>query len=136
MENTKTEQARDVLLEVVVSRELYEKLKTQAKNADTDVSTVLRRKMIMYGHLDSTKPIVIDDTARRHLEKLLARNLTTADELVACVQRSLSATINGVEVSLEPRLLEHLRSRCIGMDFDKFIVMMVKRLLEEHVGLR
>jgi hypothetical protein len=127
----------EVYVDFTVPKPTYDAFKAQADRAnDTSVSTLIRQKLIQLGVVDSTKPIILNDTARQHLEKLYGKNFSTPDEIVATIQRALSMNINGVEISLTPYLLERLRSRAIGMDLDKFIAMTVKRLLEEFAGIR
>ncbi len=122
------------MLELELPRSLYDTLKSQANGAP--VEKVIQRKLLQFASSNSTKPLVIDDLARQHLEKLLARNLTTADELVSAMQRALSVRIDNVEIPLTPYLLDRLKSRAIGVEFNTFLTQTIKRLLEEFVNLR
>jgi len=127
----------EVLVEITLPKSTYDALKSQAERANVlSVGTLIRQKMLSNGAVDSTKPLVLSDTARQHVEKLLGRNFATGDELASALQRALSLFVDGVEVPMTPYLLERLRSRAIGMDLDKFIAMTVKRLLEEFAGIR
>lgn len=126
----------DTLVEVLVTKGVYDDLKAQAKKNNTDIATTIRRKLLQFGHVDSTKPIVLNDADRQHVEKLLARNLTTADELVSALQRALMVRVDSIEIPISPFLLDRLRTRCIGMEFDKFMQQTIKRALEEFAGVR
>lgn len=83
-----------------------------------------------------SKQVVITDQERREIERLIAKNITTGQDLIASLIRLASVNVDGATLSLEPRLLERLQSRCIGMSFDKFLELTIKRLLEEYAGLR
>lgn len=108
----------------------------QATAHNRPLEAELSERLKQFAHVDSTKPIVLNDMQRQHLDKLLGRNLATADVLVAAVGRALSVQVDGVEVPITPYLLDRLKTRCIGMDFDKFVAMTIRRLLEEYVGVR
>lgn len=124
------------LLRVPVSESVAQALESQAVKRGKSVEEVAEEKLLWFANVDSTKPLILSDTSRQHLEKLLARNFSTADELVSSIQRALLCRIDDVEIPCSPYLLERLRTRCIGMDFGKFIQSTVKKLLEEYAGLR
>lgn len=111
-------------------------MEDEASTKHKTVEEVAADKLLRYGHVDSTKPIILDDRARQHIEKLLGRNLNSTDETVAAIQRALQVRIDNVHVPITPYLLDRLRTRCIGMDFDKFIVATITRLLQEFAGVR
>lgn len=125
-----------VTVRITISEEAFGKYEAQAKAQGKTLEQVLEHQLWRFQEVESTKPIILNDAARRHLDKLLARNLSTGDEIVSAVQRALSFTIDGIEIPASPYLLERLRSRCIGMEFGKFLQTTVKRLLEEYAGLR
>jgi hypothetical protein len=125
-----------VRVQVTMSEETLKKYEAIALKQGKSVDTVIENQLWRFQDVESSKPLVLQDEARRHLEKTLGRNFSTADELVAYIQRSLSIHTGGVEVNCTPYLLERLRTRCIGMEFAPFVQMQVRRLLEEYVGLR
>lgn len=86
--------------------------------------------------LNSEKPIILIDTERREIERLLSRNLSTGAELVQHVKNALSVRAEGQMIPLPPRLLSRLQSRSIGVDFDKFLPDLIVKLLEQYAGLR
>lgn len=130
MSSTKT------LLRVPVSESTVQTLEAQAAKRGKTVEEIVEERLFRFADVDSTKPLIISDQARQHLEKLLARNFSTPDELVSAIQRALLCRIDEVEIPCSPYLLERLRTRCIGMEFPKFMQATVKKLLEEYAGLR
>lgn len=124
------------LLRVEVSDSALEAYEIEAARRGRTVEEVVSERLVKFAHVDSTKPIVLDDKARQHIDKLLGRNFSTAAELVSAVQRALMCKIDEVEIPCSPYLLERLRTRCLGMEFPKFMQATVKRLLEEFAGLR
>lgn len=134
--STVSQNANTVLLRLALSDETLAVYEQQAKAQNKSVEQIIEKRLWMFSNVDSTKPIVLNDQARQHLEKLLARNFTTADELVASIQRALTCKIDEVAIPCSPYLLERLRTRCLGMEFPKFLQATVKKLLEEYAGLR
>lgn len=134
--STETHIPISTLLRVHVNESTMRVMEDEANTKHKTVEEVAADKLLRYGHVDSTKPIVLDDLARQHLEKLLARNLNSADETVAAVQRALQVRIDNIHIPITPYLLDRLHTRCIGMDFDKFVIKTVTRLLEEFAGVR
>jgi hypothetical protein len=131
-----TETNAPVNLRIELPADTVTKYERQAKTREKPLESVLSAQLRRFEDVDSTKPLILTDIARQHLDKLLARNLHTPDELVLVIQRALSVRLNGVEITLTPYLLDRLKSRCIGMEFDKFVQMIVTRLLEEYAGVR
>lgn len=82
------------------------------------------------------KTILVDEESRRRIEKALGANLTTPEELASRIERAMSINVDGVPVPLTPYLLDRLKSRAIRVDFQKFIVQTVTRLLQEFAGIR
>lgn len=124
------------MVRVGVTDSVLAQYDAEAARRGKTVEEVITERLTKFAHVDSTKPIVLDDKARQHIEKILARNFTTADELVSYIQRALTCKIDEVEIPCSPYLLERLRTRCIGMEFPKFMQATIKKLLEEYAGLR
>jgi len=124
-------------LRIQVTDDVLQKLDAVAKKQNVTPEALIERLLLQHeSTLESTKPIVLNDTARQHLEKVLGKNFTTADELVSYVQRMLTLNVGDVPIPLTPFLIDRLQTRAISMPFDKFVQMTVKRLLEEYVGVR
>ncbi len=82
------------------------------------------------------KSILIDGETRRRLETLFGKNLNSAKDLLHNVEHVLEFEIEGVTLTLTPYLMDRLKTRAIGMSFDTFLPWIIKRQLEEYVGLR
>jgi len=125
-----------VRVSVYVRDDLLRKADEYAKRRGQSVEQILERQLYRYQDLESKKPITLDDVQRQHLEKLLGKNITTADELVSFVQRALNVQVGDIDLTLTPYLLDRLHTRCIGMEWDKFLRQIIVRALEEYCGLR
>ena len=135
-EPTITDTPAPTTLRIPVSEAQYHTLDEQATRHNKRVEEIVSALILHFGSLDSTKPIVLTDADRQHLERLLARNLTTATELVSAIQRALTCDIGGLTIELKPRTLSRLETRKGHMNLQDYLQMMVPRLLDEHVGLR
>lgn len=100
------------------------------------VEWIMAERLRQFAEVPASAPLVIDDTQRRAMEQALGRNFQTSAALTAAVVRSATVRVDGIEIPVSPMLLEKLKSRCIGMDFDKFIQQTVRRGLEEFTGMR
>lgn len=97
---------------------------------------LMSERLRQFASVNSQKPITIDDVTRRKIESLVGRNISTADELVAVVESAVSVRLDDMEIPMSLQLLARLRTRCIGIEFNKFLPPLIKRLLEEFTGLR
>lgn len=88
------------------------------------------------GGNSTEKTILVSGDARRRLEQLFGRNITTEQDLVRMVEKCVSVTTGDVQIELAPFLLDRLQSRAIRVPFDQFLKTTVKRLLEQFAGIR
>lgn len=124
------------LLRIPVSEDEFQALTIQAAACGMEVEEFISRRLPQIQKSNSEKPIVITDTERRRIEKLVGKNISTGEELIKVVEHALSVSLDGITVELTPFLLDRLKTRSIGVPFEKFIPMIIKRLLEEHAGIR
>lgn len=131
-------QTSEVTLEISLPRAIFDELKSQSSSGrgSIDLGTLIRTRLMLYGSLNSAKPIILSDADRQHLERLVGRNLSTSSEVVALIQRALSCSISGMQIPLSLRLMERLKSRALGMELEKYIILTITRALETEVGLR
>jgi hypothetical protein len=80
--------------------------------------------------------VILTDLERQAIEQAVGKNITTGSDVVRIVTRAVSISVNECEIPLSQYLLDRLKSRCIGMDFDAFLRKTIKNLLEEFAGLR
>jgi len=123
-------------ISITLPQDLIDKYHSIADRHEKTVEQVIETQLYRYQDHESIKPIVLNDVQRQHIERLLGRNITTADELVMVLQRALDVRVDNVDVTLTPYLLDRMKSRCIGMEWDKFLPFTIKRLVEEFVGVR
>lgn len=110
--------------------------KSEREKSNQSPEDLMSARLTQFASIDCSKPIILSDVDRQMLEQLLGRNFDDAATLTDSLHHALSISIDGLVITLPPRLLDRLRSRSLGMDFDKFLSMLVKRSLEEFVGMR
>ncbi len=69
-----------------------------------------------------------------HLSKILGQNILSVDELFKHCQRLTTIRVGGVDLTLEPGLIERLYSRAAGRNFTEFLNETVKSLLCGFTG--
>jgi hypothetical protein len=69
------------------------------------------------------------------LNRSLKKRIATTDELLAAVSATTTLTVEGIPVTLEPRLLMRLKSRCLDKpNFPRWLSEVVKRQLHDYAG--
>ena len=84
----------------------------------------------------AVKPIYINDTQRKRLDRLFGKNFKDADEIIHIMERYVTARIGEVEVQLPPQLLVRLKTRCFGKPFEQFLAERAIEGLESYAGMR
>lgn len=82
------------------------------------------------------KPIYVNDTQRKRLDRLFGRNFKSADELIQLMERYVTARIGEVNVQLSPQLLVRLKTRCFGKPFEQFLAERAVEGLEQYAAMR
>jgi hypothetical protein len=80
--------------------------------------------------------LTLDPNQRQQLEQLLGKNFQTSAALLDAVRHASTVQLDNLQINLKPRLLDRLKTRAIGVDFDRYLNDLVIRLLEVEVGLR
>ena len=75
----------------------------------------------------------VDDV--HQLNSALGINLQSREQLVSRVKSMTSLNLDGLEVTLEPSLLQRLKSRCVRQDFREFVSNEITRQLRAYVGM-
>lgn len=97
---------------------------------------VLAETLVECVDFTAKKPIYINDTQRKRLDRLFGKNFSTADELIHMMERYVTARIGDVDVQLSPQLLVRLKTRCFGKPFEQFLAERTVQGLEEFVAMR
>lgn len=86
--------------------------------------------------LSPDPPPVIELTQAdlNQLAPYLGRNLRTKEDLMIAISNLSTVNCEGVEIILEPGLLQRLKSRCIRRAFPGYLQETIKRLLHSEVG--
>lgn len=82
------------------------------------------------------KPIYVNDTQRKRLDRLFGKNFKDADEIIQMMERYVTARIGEVNVQLSPQLLTRLKTRCFGKPFEQFLAERAVQGLEEFAAMR
>jgi hypothetical protein len=86
---------------------------------------------------DPGRPLHFNQAERQDLEKILGKNVFSTRDALVMVRNAVSLRIgNNLKITLRPELLQKLKSRCLGMEWDAFISQTVVQELERFVGLR
>ena len=97
---------------------------------------VLSAQLVSCVSFTADKPVYVNDTQRKRLERLFGRNFKDADDLVHLMEKYVTARIGDVDVTLSPALLIRLKTRCFGKPFEQFLAERAVVGLEEYVGMR
>ncbi len=86
------------------------------------------------GHL-LTSAVILTQDDMIEISRLLRRNVQTKDELMLACQLLTTISVDGQEISLEPRLLQRLHSRCARtQEFGQLIKQTVVRQVHAFCG--
>ena len=79
--------------------------------------------------------VTLDDSQLKDLSKSLGLNINSSEMLVSRVKAMTALDIDGLEIVLEPALLQRLKSRCVRQDFQQFLSNEITRQLRAYVGM-
>lgn len=82
------------------------------------------------------RPLHFNQAERQELEKLLAKNVFSTRDALVLIRNAMSVRLGSLKITLRPELLQKLKSRCLGMEWEAFITQTVTQELERFVGLR
>jgi len=79
--------------------------------------------------------ITLTQSDLHELGRILHKNILSKSQLITAVEDAASMSVEDVIVSLEPRLLTRLRSRCIRKeDWDEWLAAVVIKQLHDFAG--
>lgn len=122
-----------VQFEIELPIRVYDALIDYAGKTITDVKEVAARSIARSVRRD--QPFEISHENKLVLEKAIGRNLTSDHELVEVVKRLAEIRVGEIDVPLTPMLWERLRSRCIGPNFNAYVVSNVTAIIKRFVGV-
>lgn len=124
-------------IRVTLPEETFRQYEEQAKaRGGHPVEWLMSERLRLFANTNSQKPITIDDEMRRKIEKIIGKNISTPEELLTILEQAISVRIDDMVIPMTPQLLTRLNSRAIGVPFETFLPNLIKRMLEEYVGLR
>lgn len=126
-------------LRVEISTEIAEHYQSIADAAGQPIETILRERLeTTAGYYDAVvgRPLHFNNEERQELEQILAKNLFSTRDAIVLVRNALSVRLGNAKITLRPELLMKLKSRCLGVPWERFLADTVVRELERFVGLR
>lgn len=115
--------------------ETYTLYESQAREKKQPLDAVFSERLnACVGHV-STKGIYVSDTDRAAIEALTGKNVSSASDLIGALRYALRIKVAGGDVTLKPEVVERLKSRCFERDFPRWLADLVKKNLEQFVGL-
>jgi len=115
---------------------LYEAYERMAVETRMDIEDLLAKRLAAATTHDAAKPIYFNDAERQQLEQMLGKNVSSARDVLSLVRNCVAVRINGLKITLKPSLLSRLKTRCLGMQWDKFLEKIIVEDLERYVGVR
>ncbi len=112
---------------------------TYTRQADVErktVDQVMSERLTDCALHNAVKGIWFGDSQRQALEEALGANVGNADDVLAAVRKNVRVKVGNVAVLVKPQLLERLRTRCFGQDFDKWLAARVLEDLEKYSNMR
>lgn len=85
---------------------------------------------------DPGRPLHFNHSERQELETLLGKNVFSTRDALVLIRNAVSLRTGNHKIALKPELLQKLKSRAIGMDWESFLAQTVTQELERFVGLR
>ena len=109
----------------------------EAKEYGVGLEELLSSRLRECVDYNATKPLYFNDQQRRELETILGRNVDKPASVLAVLRNNLTVTINGLNFTFAPNLLERLRTRAPkAADFKTWLQGTLTQLAEGYVGLR
>lgn len=133
--------APDVVRDLITTRVtlpsgILTEYELQATARGITLEALLSERLALALPYTASKPLYFSDDQRQQLEQLLGRNvLHTADALLQ-IRNAMSVRIERTVIKLKLNLLQKLKTRCIGMEWEKFLEQTTVHELERYVGLR
>jgi hypothetical protein len=124
-----------VLVQIVVSAKTYRGYAVQAAHDDLSVEEKLTERLAETISFTAEKPIYIDDVFRQRIDKMLGRNIGSAEELLTAIQHGTTIECADVQVHIEDNLMRRLKSRLFGRSFAQVVTEAVIYGLKQKVGL-
>ena len=128
--------ANKLKLQLTLPESLYDKYAERAaKVGHTPEAEMASRLTKCQDHVSVT-PLFVNDEQRNRLNIISGMTINTPDELINWAYRLSRIRVQGVEITLNERVLSRIDSRRFGSTLADTIKKMVTESLEEKVGLR
>lgn len=121
---------------ITIPEDLLHEYEAQASVRGVQVEDLIAERLGGCVEHRASKPLYFDDRQRQQLEQVLGRNVLNSTDALLQIRNAMSVRIGKVMISLKLNLMQKLRSRCIGTDWDTFLQKLITDELERYVGLR
>lgn len=128
--------ASTLQLRLLLSDEVINDYQAQADALHIRLEDLLARRLTASVDHTSSKALYFDDRDRSELEQLLGKNILNTKDVLTLIRSAMTVRIHNLKVVLKPAILTRLKTRCLGMEWEKFIEQRVVQALEQYVGMR
>lgn len=128
--------ATPTTLRITLPAGVLAEYETQAAALNVAVEDLISVRLLACADHTSAKPLYFSDAQRQQLESILGKNLKSTGDALDQIRSAMSVRLEKVVISLKMNLLHKLKSRCLGMPWEKFLEETIVQQLERYVGIR
>ena len=78
---------------------------------------------------------MVEPSDLREIGRIFSTQIQTKQDLMIACEIAAQVSVDGIDIRLEPRLLQRLKSRCIGTQvFSEWLKARIVKLLHDDVG--
>lgn len=123
-------------LRLLLPDDVISEYQAQADAQHVRLEDILVRRLVASVDHTSSKPLHFADSERQELEQLLGKNIFNTKDALTLIRSAMTVRIHNLKVTLKPAILTRLKTRCLGMEWEKFVEQRVVQALEQYVGMR
>jgi hypothetical protein len=79
--------------------------------------------------------VILSDDDLQEIGGYLGRNILNRRDLLIAAEKVTGICVDGVNITLEPALLNRLKSRCVRREYREWLAEIVTTCLREYAGL-
>lgn len=132
-------QTRTTSLRIQIPSDIADHYQAIADISGKNVEDIIAERLTTcadYYDDDPGRPLHFNQQERQELEKLLAKNVFNTRDALVLIRNAMSLRLANQKITLKPELLQRLKSRCIGMEWDTFVLQTVTQELERFAQMR
>src|SRR6266481_3205806 len=117
--------------EITMPEDLYDRYAERATKAGISVENEIVKRLIRCSEHVSVTPLYITDEQRNRLNIISGMSINTPEELINWAHRLSRLKVQGVEITLNERVLSRIDSRRFGSSMSDTLKKMVTEALEQ-----